>query len=171
MQYVTTDKLSNPTPCTEWDLKALLNHMVYELLWIPDILEGKTVKEVGDKYDGDVLGDDLAGAWRRAAELAETAVKLADEAKIVHLSYADKPAGDYIIEVGGDIFIHSWDADQAMQCTLLLDPEVAQTIYDSLLPRKEELHKSGLFAPPKEVADDATIQVKLLALTGRKALA
>jgi uncharacterized protein (TIGR03086 family) len=168
IKRVERHQLTNSTPCTEWNVRDLLNHMVYEVLWVPDLLAGKTAAEVGDRYEGDVLGDDPAAAWERAVELALAAVELVDPAKVVHLSYADKTAADYILEVGGDIFIHTWDLDQGLHCTLLLDNEIVQIVYDNLLPRKEELAKSSLFAAPIELSDSASIQDKLIALTGRK---
>ncbi len=46
------------TPCDDWDVRTLVNHVVNELLWMPPLLEGKTIAEVGDRFDGDVLGSD-----------------------------------------------------------------------------------------------------------------
>lgn len=167
IQHIKEDQLGNPTPCTEWDLRALLNHMVYELLWVPEIVRGKTIAEVGTKYDGDILHSDFKSAWQHAADAALVAVNQAGMEAIAHLSYADVPMADYINEVGGDIFIHTWDVDQAISCTLILDEAVAKVIYDTMLPRKEELKNSGSYGTPQEIGDDATVAEKLLVLSGR----
>ncbi len=167
IRHVKDDQLKNATPCKEWDLKALLNHMVYELLWVPELIRGKTVAEVGERFDGDVLRTDYKAAWQHAADSALLAINHAEPEAIVHLSYADKPAKDYAMEVGTDIFIHTWDVDQAMNCTLILNEGIAKIIYDELLPHKSKLAETGAYAKAVEVDKNAHLQEKLLALTGR----
>lgn len=169
LKHVTEAKFDNPTPCTEWNLQALLNHLVYEVLWVPDLLTGKTVSEVGSKYDGDVLGADFKAAWAKASKAARQAVEeLKDLDQVVHLSYADVPAASYIKEIAGDVLIHTWDVDQSIKCSLILDEDVMQMIYDTTLPRKDEFAASGLFGSPVAVPDDARLQTRLLAIFGRR---
>ena len=47
-----------PTPCTDWDVRQLVNHVVGEDRWTGPLLAGQTIAEVGDRFDGDLLGDD-----------------------------------------------------------------------------------------------------------------
>ena len=61
------------TPCTEWDVRTLVNHLVVEQLWVPELLAGRTVDEIGDRFDGDQLGRDPVSSWDAAAELAASA--------------------------------------------------------------------------------------------------
>jgi uncharacterized protein (TIGR03086 family) len=168
IRHLSEDQLTNSTPCSEWDLKALLNHMVNELLWVPDMLAGRTVAEVGSKYDGDVLGSDPASAWTRAADAALVAVKNADLSGVAHVSYGDVPLEQYLTEVSNDMYIHGWDVAQAIKCTLLMDQELAEALYDKLLPRKQEIINSGVYGTLVDVADDSSASTKLLALMGRK---
>ncbi len=157
----------NSTPCTDWDCRTLLNHMLYELSWVPDLLEGKSVQAVGKKYDGDLLGKDHIKAWQAAADKATAAVNKADLDQKVHLSYGDVAAEHYVNEIGGDLLIHSWDLDQSLNCSLVIEPELAQAIYDNILPRQEEFARSGLFGKPFETPEDSRLQTKLLAIVGR----
>lgn len=55
-----------PTPCTEWDVRMLADHLVAEQLWAPHLLRGETLEEVGDRYDDDQLGADPVGTWEEA---------------------------------------------------------------------------------------------------------
>src|ERR1700709_469063 len=55
------------TPCSEWDVRALVGHVVTEQLWAPARLAGETMEEIGDRFDGDVLGAEPLGSWRAAA--------------------------------------------------------------------------------------------------------
>lgn len=168
IQAVKVDELDNKTPCSEWDLKALLNHLVYEILWVPDIVAGKTIEEVGDKYDGDVLGSDPVKAWDEAIDKASKAVEAADLNGPAHLSYAETTNQKYITEIASDVLIHGWDVGQSISCSVIFDPELARAFYDAFLPRQEEMIKSGAFGTIIEAPDEASVQTKLLALFGRK---
>ena len=55
---VGDDQWHLPTPCTEWDVHALVNHLVYEMRWSVPLFAGGTIAEVGDRFEGDLLGDD-----------------------------------------------------------------------------------------------------------------
>ena len=61
------------TPCGDWDVRTLVNHVVGELLWLPPLLAGQTIAEVGDRFDGDVLGDDPLATFVAAAAAARAA--------------------------------------------------------------------------------------------------
>ena len=155
------------TPCSDWSCRQLVNHMLSELAWVPDLLAGKTVGEVGDRYDGDLIKEDLHGTWHILAYKAMTAVHNVDPDATIHLSYADVTAGHYIQEIGGDLLLHAWDTDQSLYCSLIFDKVVAQTLYESILPRVEEFTASGLFAKPVSTTSDR-VQAKLLGLVGRR---
>ena len=66
VSQVDAGQWSMPTPCTEWDVRALVNHVTYEQLWAPHLLAGETVEQVGDRYDGDVLGAEPLATTRTA---------------------------------------------------------------------------------------------------------
>lgn len=168
VKLATPDKLGKTTPCSEWNLRALLNHMISELLWLPELLRGKTIAEVGNRYDGDVCGSDPANNWERAADAALVAVHRADPELITHLSYGDFPAKHYIAEVASNVLIHGWDVGQSLQCSLIFYSDAAQAAYDQLVPNIDSYRDSGLVGEPIEVSEDASIQTRLLALMGRR---
>jgi uncharacterized protein (TIGR03086 family) len=171
IKQVRPTELANTTPDTEWNVRDLAGHMLYELSWVADIVEGKTIEEVGTTYDGDLIGDDddLSVQWQAAADRAELAVDDADPELIAHLSFGDMSVDDYLHQAGTDQLIHAWDLGKAIGVTVHFDIETAQTVYNRVLLRKSALQKSGLFAAPLDVDDDADIQTKLLALFGRDA--
>lgn len=170
VKQVRREEFTLPTPDTEWNVRDLVNHMLYELSWVPDIIKGKTIQEVGDKYDGDLLElneNDAATAWEVAAIKAERAVEAADLDATAHLSYGDVPMGDYLRQIGGDLLIHAWDLGQALGISVRFDDAIAHAIYDDAKDRADDMQRSGLFAPPIHVAPEASIETKLLALYGR----
>jgi uncharacterized protein (TIGR03086 family) len=165
---IEPDQLGNSTPCSEWDLKALVGHMVYELAWVPDLLAGKTVAEVGDKYEGDLLGKDAAEAWVKYLKTAQEAVAKAHVETAVHLSYGDVKADRYIREVGGDIIIHGWDVGQAINCSVVFNKKLAQAVFDYISPLEKDYRPTGLIGEHLPTDGSDSLQAKLLAFFGRK---
>lgn len=168
IKQVKPGQYHNPTPDTEWDVRTLVNHMLYELLWATDILDGKTIAEVGNKYDGDLIAGDLKKNWSLAADRALKILGKVDLNQIVHLSFGNFKADYYIQQQANDQLIHAWDLGQAIKVPVVFDPVGAKFLYKAALPHKQELAATGLFAPALDVSAAADIQTKLLALFGRQ---
>jgi uncharacterized protein (TIGR03086 family) len=172
VKQVRREEFGFPTPDTEWSVRDLLGHMLYELSWVPDIVSGKTIQEVGDKYEGDLLEaneNDVATTWELAATKVERVVEAADLDATAHLSFGDVSVGDYLRQVGAELLIHAWDLGQAIGITARFDDAIAHALYDDAKERADDMQGSGLFAPPLHVPGDASIETKLLALYGRSA--
>jgi uncharacterized protein (TIGR03086 family) len=167
---VAADQWHAPTPCDEWDVRALVNHLVVEQLWVPEMLAGHTVAEVGDRLDGDQLGQNPVAVWDAAADLALADFGLPGAMeRTVHLSYGDVPAIDYCGEMTMDATVHSWDLARAIGGDDELDPELVALALAIVEPRAEELKASGLFGEPVAVPSTADPQTRLLGLLGRRA--
>ncbi|MFC4536788.1 TIGR03086 family metal-binding protein [Sphaerisporangium dianthi] len=157
-----------PTPCSEWTVRDLVNHLVAEQLWVPPLLAGETVESVGGRFDGDRLGDDPVAAWEEASAAAQRA--LAEPGALdrdVHLSYATVSARHYCMELTADLTIHAWDLARGLGADDRVDPRLMIAAYEHLLPMKDALAGSGMFGEPVPVPDDADPQARALALTGR----
>src|SRR5579863_6230303 len=72
-------------------LREVINYHAYDDAWVPDMLAGRTMDEVGrDKFDGDLLGDDPPLSYRRIATKASEAAAAADDLDaVVHCSFGD----------------------------------------------------------------------------------
>lgn len=152
-----------------WSIRTLLNHLISENLWTPDIVEGKTIEEVGDKYDGDVSGDDPKKAWRDSSLKAKEAVQnLKDTEQEVHLSYADVPVSEYLSQRITDLVIHGWDLAKSTNQDDTLPTDLLQYIWDRDSNREAEIRATGIFGDHVDVPEDADLQTKVLALLGRK---
>jgi uncharacterized protein (TIGR03086 family) len=158
-----------PTPCTDWDVRALVNHLVYEARWAVPLLEGKTIEEVGERFDGDLLGDDPAAEYDAALAAASAAVTAPGALdRTVHLSFGDTPAGGYLTQLTGDFVIHGWDLARAIGADETIDPALVSWLYPEAAANAEMLAASGMFDPPIDVGDAADAQTKMLALFGRR---
>jgi uncharacterized protein (TIGR03086 family) len=164
---VTTAQWSAATPCSEWDVRTLVNHVAGEYLWVPELMAGKTISDVGNSLDGDLLGDDplevLASATRSAQAAADEPDSLT---RTVHLSFGDVPGSQYIKQMAIDSVIHSWDLARAIGTDETLDPELVDFAFAELRKDAEDWRAGGAFGPAKQPADDSN-QSRLLALTGR----
>src|SRR6516165_7244324 len=64
------DQWSRSMPCAGWDVRALVNHVVSGNWWAVELAAGRSIRDVGDRLDGDVLGDDPLGAYDASAAAA-----------------------------------------------------------------------------------------------------
>ena len=166
---IKDDQWTLPTPCTEWDVRALVNHIAGECLWMPPLFEGKTVADVGDALNGDILGDDPRARWDRAARESLAGLEGVPVGSTVHLSYGDVTAAYYASEVGSDLTVHAWDVARAIGADERLDDELVRHAMEDLGPKIDQWRAGGAFGPAVPVGADADLQTKLLAQTGRKA--
>ncbi|AVH61004.1 MULTISPECIES: TIGR03086 family metal-binding protein [Streptomyces] len=166
---VRDDQWNAPTPCTDWTVRDLVSHLVSEQLWVPAMVrDGATVEEIGDAFDGDVLGSDPAAAWDRSADAAHAAFAEPDALdRVVRLSYADTTAAFYCSQMVADLTVHTWDLSHAIGADERLPDDLLRFTVREVTPYAADLAKTGLFAAPVEPPPGADVQTKLLCLMGR----
>lgn len=160
----------NPTPCADWSVRDLVNHLTAEQLWVPSLVtQRRSPDEVGAEFDGDVLGDDPVGVWDKAAEQARAAFNQPGAlAGTVELSYGSSPVADYCAEMVLDAVVHSWDLARGIGADDRLPAQLVEFALARVLPKADEFAGSGLFGEPVEVPEDADDQTRLLAILGRR---
>jgi uncharacterized protein (TIGR03086 family) len=169
VHQIKDDRWTAPTPCTEWTVRDLLNHLVSEQLWVPHLLAGETLDQVGDRYDGDVLGDDPVGAWETASTAARQAWTEPDATdRTVHLSFGEADATDYGWQMTLDLAVHGWDLATAIGAPQPIGDEIAEELLRIMGPQVEAWQGIGLFAPPVEVTGNASVPDRLVGLLGRQ---
>jgi uncharacterized protein (TIGR03086 family) len=166
---VRADQWGCPTPCADWEVRNLVNHLVAEQLWVPPLLAGKRVADLGAGFAaGDVLGGDPVAAWDAASSAAAAAfAEPGALERVVHLSYADRPGEEYAREMIFDLVVHSWDLARGISADESLDPGLVEGVYSSIEP-DTDLAATGLFDEPVPVPADADEQTRLIAFTGRQ---
>lgn len=170
MDALEEEHLHLPTPCTEWDVRTLINHVVYEDRWCVPLLAGATLEEVGTRFDGDLLGDDPKKAWKEARDEALAAVgEPGALERIVNVSWGQISAVDYVNQLTLDHAIHGWDLARGIGADETIDERVLRPIYDYVSANEELVRGSGVFGDRQEVGNDADLQAKVLAILGRRA--
>ncbi len=169
---IEPSQLHQPTPCGEWDVRAVLNHVTGGAdMFAICVNEGSISDDVlGHLVGGDNLGDDYKGAFRQAAERAITAFEQPDVAgKIVTLPFGEMPAAVALRLAIFDVSVHTLDLARGSGQDVDVDPEVLAV---ALEVGKEmlgpELRGAGLFGAEVSVPDDAPIADKVLAFAGRQ---
>jgi uncharacterized protein (TIGR03086 family) len=161
---VPRDRWDAPTPCTDWSVRDLVNHVTSEHLWAPHLLRGETLSQVGARYDGDVLGDDPAGAWRSAAEPSREAWQRADSEANVHVSSGLIPLVEYGEQMHLDLVVHGWDLARGAGLEYDIDDRTAEHALGYVTPHVGEWR--GSFADPVETDSQAPAD-RLIAIVGR----
>ena len=167
---VTGGQWSLPTPCEDWNVRYLVNHMVTGNWWAAELGAGRTIEDVGDRLDGDILGDDPLEAYDRSATAAQAAFDApgAMDAPCA-VSYGPVPGSVFAGHRFVDVLIHGWDLAVATGQSTELDPELVDACWVVLKPQLERLQGGGSFGRQIDVSDDADPQIRLLAALGRRA--
>jgi uncharacterized protein (TIGR03086 family) len=165
---VTAGQLDLATPCDGWSVRELLNHIVGGNLWAAELAGGKTIAEVGDRLDGDMLGADPQAAYRSSAKLAAAAFDApgAMDAPCA-VSYGPVPGSVYCGHRILDVAIHGWDLATATGQSTTLDPELVEAVSAIITPQIDMLSGSGMFGTTIGVGADVDAQTRLLAQLGR----
>jgi uncharacterized protein (TIGR03086 family) len=151
------DKMDAQTPCDEWDVRTLMNHMLETDRYFVGSAKGADVSPPSPQPP-ELLGDDPVADFEHAQEEALQTF-----------------GADGVIEKTGpslgiafsDQLLHGWDLARATGQDAKMPAGLAQAAYDMIHGRFTEEQRKGTFKPEITVAPDASAQDKLLAYTGR----
>ncbi|GFH39015.1 TIGR03086 family protein [Streptomyces pacificus] len=167
---VRPEQWESPTPCTDWSVRDLVNHVTAEQLWVPSLVgEGRSLADVGDSFDGDVLGGHPAVSWDRAASAAKAAFHEPGALdRTVGLSYGESTAAAYCSQMTTDMIVHAWDLSRGIGASDDLPDVLVEFAEREVAPYAGELPETGLFGSPVEPPEGADPQTRLLCLLGRR---
>ncbi|GAB1694335.1 TIGR03086 family metal-binding protein [Krasilnikovia sp. M28-CT-15] len=152
---ITPEQWSDPTPCSEWDVRALVAHVVGGNALFAAALSGQTVTP-GDYADS---ADRLLAAFRAPGALE----------KVVTVPFGEVPAPIALHLRLADLMVHGWDLAQATgQRADYPDDVVEQALAFSRSALPLVRKQDGPFAPSEPVDLDASALDRLAAFLGRK---
>lgn len=93
---------------------------------------------------------------------------LHDLDRTVHCSFGDFPARGYFWQINSFRGLLAHDIAKVIGADATLPDALVQGLWDEISPHAEEWRSIGVFPPAVPVADDAPLQDRLLALTGRQ---
>ncbi|MFD9872351.1 TIGR03086 family metal-binding protein [Streptomyces niveus] len=161
---VGPDRFRDPTPCADWDVRALLGHLVWEnLIWAGLARGADTPPEA----DVDRLGGDHVAAFRDAAAATLTAFR---RPGLPEERFGPAPGWRMVEQLLIEMLVHGWDLARATGQPTGFAPEIA----DAVLPSVREIYGSlprtagGSFAPERRAPRDANGNDRLAAYLGRE---
>ncbi len=169
VRLVGADDWVQPTPCSEWDVRALVNHVVGGNRRYTMLLQGADADTVNKTRTVDHLGPDpVASFLATAAALSEAFREPGALDRIGHHPLGDRTGQQLLTMRVLDLTVHAWDLARALGIdeVLGLDAvEFALTHADVI----EGGRQHGTFAPPNSpLPPSASLQTRLLHLAGRR---
>ena len=169
---VDASQWAAPTPCAEWSVRQLVNHLVGGNRLFTRVLSGEPLpplEQLGRRAGEDQLGDDPAAAWRTSAGELVDAFRAPGVLQRPHTVPAGTLPGPAVLHLRiVETLVHGWDLARAtgQQPPFpdeLVEPELAFSA--DLLGRLPEGRQP--FAPSRPAADGAPAIDRLAALLGR----
>jgi uncharacterized protein (TIGR03086 family) len=160
---VRPDQAGLATPCTDFDVRALLNHIVFDVQMFASTLNG------GERGSPDV---DLIGEhWTGAFDAARTSLLDAWHQRGVDGTLTTRlgefPASWAIGQHLADLAVHAWDVATATRQSTKLDPEVARAALEWGRANLKPEYRGKAFGPEVEVPENAPIYERLVGWFGR----
>lgn len=163
----------SPTPCSEWDARALLNHVVFGNRSFTSILHGDPAppqEQIRTMRDRDYLGDDPAAAWRDSADGLLAAFTGPDVLGREFRSPLGPLPGAGLARLRiTETLVHGWDLARATGQSAPFPQEIVEaTLSFTRRQLSDGSVRSALpFAAEQPAAADAPTLDQLAALLGR----
>jgi uncharacterized protein (TIGR03086 family) len=158
------DQLDAPTPCSEFTVQGVLEHMIGGGTAFAALFRGETPSEPPSG------GSDTLGAFGNAMEGLMAAVHAPGALdRTIPAPFGDVPGDVFARFVVLDGLIHAWDMSVATG--LSYDPsdalvaDVAAFAHEAITPAMRD---AGMFGAPTEAPADASPIERLAAFTGRR---
>jgi uncharacterized protein (TIGR03086 family) len=163
---------SRQTPCTEWNVRALVNHVLGGPRRTILRLSGASVEEVNATRNRDQVGDDTLRTFRTAAREEAAAFRVPGAfSRVVHHQAGDCSGEELLKRRVVDLAVHAWDLAQAIGADDHLDADLVAALWQRLSVEGSGFDlATGYFAPPPgRLSPGASLQEQLLDLLGRSA--
>lgn len=166
---VKPDQLSDPTPCAEYDVATLINHVTGAVDRVGLALSGQETPEIPETREAPEGGFEVA--FEAAKAKALTAV--ADDdllGRMITLPWATLPGAVVIQIYTLESVLHAWDIATATGQEALLDDDLASAIHGFTVQMLPAEPRGGEipFATVVECGSDARAADKLAAYSGRQ---
>jgi uncharacterized protein (TIGR03086 family) len=178
---VSSDQLALPTPCDNWDVHTLIDHIIAGDTFATRVLGGATVADAVEGLIGaDAVGDDALASVRAAAEALDVSFSAEGSMeRVIHHPVGDIPGHQFLDFRTMDYTGHAWDLARATGQDETLDPDLVASLlsrideYTDMLSGSEHFgggtSGGGTSGGGTSGGDQASAQLVLLDAMGRRA--
>jgi uncharacterized protein (TIGR03086 family) len=170
---VRAGQMTAPTPCTEWDVRALLNHLI-GTLWLSEALLSDTAPRhpmaPGGLPASDLAGSDPAAAYAEASAAALAAAGAGDAISRQHITPLGKMPGPVLAGFTTlDILVHGWDLAKATGQPAALEDGLARHVLGfASQALTGQAARAGRIGPAVPVPAGAPVTDQLAGFLGRQ---
>jgi uncharacterized protein (TIGR03086 family) len=152
-----TEKLDVSTPCDDWDVRTLLNHILETQRYFLSSARGEDTSPPSPTppatlsddpvADFEAVRQDMLGAYGEPGVIEKT--------------------GPALTVAFCDLLVHGWDVARATGQDETMPDGLAAAAYEMVHGKFTDEQRKGTFKPEVPIGDDASPQDRLLAYTGR----
>ena len=160
VEEVGPDERGLATPCSAWDVAALVDHMTGGTTYLLTALE----RDGAPPATG-------AGAYRTQVARCVDALREPGALELRCMSPAGFEwfVGEAAVGTAMDQLVHTWDLAVAIDGDRHLDPELVETVVAMFLPQMPEIgRQAGIVGPEVSIPEGASAQDRLLGAMGRQ---
>lgn len=156
---ITDADLQKQTPCADFDVASLLDHLAGSIAGIGKALGAEVADDAGKSPEAriaDLAQPTLEAFYRRGVD------------GTVDMGFAELPATIVASILNLEFLVHAWDFAKALGQELTVADKLTE--YVEILAQNtisEQVRANGSFAPAQEVAETASSLERLVAFTGR----
>ncbi len=158
MVHQAEGRWDNPSPCAEWDARAVVEHVI----GFHDVL---LLRPMGTKPSRPRHDPKARWAVTVSAILA-TLDQPSPHRPTTTGDVSPPDLGRLLPMLTLDVLVHSWDLARAVGVEPQLDPELCRIAYQAVRSNDQRLRNSGMFGPAVSVADDADPATLLVSFLG-----
>ncbi|MFM9368444.1 TIGR03086 family metal-binding protein [Streptomyces sp. Da 82-17] len=164
VRAASPDQFGLPTPCEDWSVRDLLDHLVWEnIIWGGLALGAPPA----DGHDKDHLGGDHVAAFESAAAGARSAFR---QPGLLERSFGPAPGRRLVEQLLVELLVHGWDLATALGRDRDLEPDIARAALPVVRDIYGDLPRTvgGSIAPAQPAAERAPALDRVAAFLGRR---
>lgn len=162
---ISESQWSAPTPCTDWDVRRLVDHIVGMNLVFSAMLTDHPLPERGS----DTLGEDPPRSYRTSSNALLRDFAQPGVLDRVYRSPMGSATGVQRLQIRlYDLLTHGWDLSQAIGRHLEVRNNVALSSLEFARGQVSEAARPGRFDREQPVAENAPALDRLAAFLGRR---
>ena len=151
------------TPCSEFDVRALVNHIVYDL----QVFTATVTGGQRGSPDVDLLGDDWLAAYGSSADSLVSAWQTRGAGGTLTSRLGELPATWALGQHASDLVIHAWDLARATGQSADLDPELGAAALAWGQENLKPEFRGQAFGPEVQVPESAPVYDRMAGFFGR----